>query len=116
MLVARMRFSSLIVMRLAASAILVALAFLTGALAQTKPPQRARSPLLTQFRLVDARGGPVAGAVVAGFFWRDNDRESSFAPTEDVASKTTDERGEASLVIENPLRVGGTSIYAHPAR
>ena len=55
---------------------------------------------------------PVAGAVVADFLWRDNDRESSFTPTESADSKTSDERGEASLKVEIPQHLDGTGLFA----
>ena len=123
----RVRFSFPCLLRVAASAAVVAPAFWITALADddlkvgNPPPiknraeverQRSIAPLLTPLHLVDARGGPVAGAVVADFFWRDNDREPTFTPTEFTASKTSDERGEALLELEIPAHLDGTGIFA----
>lgn len=114
-------------MRTAASASVVVPAFWTTALASDEfkvanpPPvknrveakgQGAVGPLLTPLRLVDARGGPVAGAAVAEFFWRDNDRESIFTPTESSDSRISNDRGEASLKLAIPAHLDGSSLFA----
>jgi WD domain, G-beta repeat/WD40-like Beta Propeller Repeat len=77
-------------------------------------PNQARSatPLLTPFRLLDAQGRPVAGAVVAEFFERDNDLESVFKPTDSAASNTSDERGEASLQLLSLRYLNVTGVFA----
>ena len=77
------------------------------------PSRRALArPASTPVRVVDARGGPVAGAVVAGSFRKDADREPLFTPEEMIASKTSDERGEVLLDLDTPGRLDGTGVYA----
>jgi hypothetical protein len=70
------------------------------------------APAPTSLRLVDGRGGPVSGAIVAGFFWRDNDREPAFTPSEANESRKSDERGEALLELDIPEHLDGAGVYA----
>ncbi|MFI5459544.1 MAG: WD40 repeat domain-containing protein [Isosphaerales bacterium] len=104
----RARITIRSLLRVAATATMLAPPFWIAALAQSQ----LSKPTLTPVRLVDARGRPVAGAGVADFFWRDNDRESAFTPTESTALKTTDDRGEALLKLEIPGHLDGGAIFA----
>jgi hypothetical protein len=72
--------------------------------------QRAAVP--TPMRLLDARGRPVAGAVVAGSFRRDADREPLFTPEDMFAAKTSDERGEALVGLDVSGRLDSAGVYA----
>ena len=77
-------------------------------------PRQTRSavPLLTHIRLVDAQSRPVADAVVAEFFERDNDLESVFKPTESAVWNTSDEHGEVSLELRSLRYLNVTGVFA----
>jgi WD40 repeat protein len=77
-------------------------------------PKQARSPTprLTPFRLLDAQGRPVAGAVVAEFFERDNDLGSFFKSTDSAAANTSDERGETTLQLTSLRYLNVTGVFA----
>jgi WD40 repeat protein len=76
------------------------------------PPKGAIPPTVTPIRLVNSRGEPVSGAEVAGFFWRDNDREAQFAAGDSGSVAVADSRGQASLKIDFPEHTNATSLYA----
>ena len=100
------RSPSLIV---AVGAAVLAPAFWIAALAQAQPSKKVR---LTPIRLLDAGGRPVAGAAVADFFWRMNDQESDFKPTDTARSQVSDANGEIALVLEVPGHLDATCVYA----
>jgi WD40 repeat protein len=66
----------------------------------------------TVFRLVDAQGRPVAGAVVGTSFIGDGDRTVPFVPAEGTESQVSDEQGEASLTLSAVRPMGSTGFYA----
>jgi WD40 repeat protein len=124
---ARLQFSILI-------PVCVPVAVFITALAHAQPPRQAQTekvarpvpldgftglgpqgfvpPISTLIRLVDARGRPVTGAVVADYFSSDDDREPSFAPQGATAAKISDQRGEASLELDISRHQDGAGVYA----
>jgi len=69
-------------------------------------------PTSTLLRMLDAQGQPVAGALVASFFWRIGDRSTSFTPADPKESSSSDARGEAALKLELDGRQEGTAVCA----
>jgi WD40 repeat protein len=66
----------------------------------------------TVFRMVDAQGRPVAGAVVGTSFIGDGDRKGLFMPAEGTESQVSDERGEASLTLSAVRPMRSMGFYA----
>jgi hypothetical protein len=74
--------------------------------------RRNVDPTRRVIRLVDADGKPVAGALAATFFWRDADREPSFAPPDRSEASTSNARGQLVLKLEIPGHLDAAGIYA----
>jgi WD40 repeat protein len=74
--------------------------------------KRAVPPTATPLRLVDSQSRPVAGAIVAGFFWSLGEGSTSFTPFNLKESSSSDARGEASLNLALGGRQEATAVCA----